>query len=241
MCIFFKECKKLMKNKKNERKYKKYLKRIAIIACIALFLGMSLFFGVQIYIVQLTKSYILSDVSTAPESDAVMILGARVYNNGKPSPILRDRLDYGYELYAQGKAKKILVSGDHGRKDYDEVNIMKDYLMEKGVPREDIFMDHAGFNTYDSMYRARDIFEIETLLICTQNFHIARAVYIARDMGIDAYGYPCEDKPIYSMAQLKLRESLARVKAVMDTTVKRKPKYLGDTIPISGSGVLTDG
>ena len=139
---------------------------------------------------QSTKNYISTNISDLPESDAVMVLGAKVYNNGKPSPVLRDRLDYGYELYAQGKVKKILVSGDHGQIDYDEVNIMKDYLIEKGVPREDIFMDHAGFNTYDSMYRAKAIFCIETLLISTQDFHIARSIYIARKLGIDAYGYP---------------------------------------------------
>jgi len=153
---------------------------------------------------------------------------------------LRDRLDLGYELYALGKAKKILVSGDHGRKNYDEVNAMKDYLMEKGVPREDIFMDHAGFNTYDSMYRAKEIFGVERLLICTQDFHIARAVYTARRLKIDAYGFSCEDGGINTKLN-KMRESLARIKAVFDTTVKRKPKYLGDKIPISGDGRLTDG
>ena len=204
-------------------------------------LGTTFFWGVQIYIVQSTKDYVLNNVSEAPESDAVMVLGALVYNNsGKPSLTLRDRLDYGYELYMHGKAKKILVSGDHGQTDYDEVNVMKDYLMEKGVPREDIFMDHAGFNTYDSMYRAKEIFCIEILLICTQDFHIARSIYIARSLGIDAYGYPCDDRGINNQLN-KLRESLARVKAFADITVKRKPKYLGDTIPISGDGILTEG
>jgi len=160
--------------------------------------------------------------------------------SGKPSLTLRDRLDHGYELYALGKAKKILVSGDHGQKDYDEVNAMKDYLMEKGVPREDIFMDHAGFNTYDSMYRAKEIFGVESLLICTQDFHIARSVYIARSLGIDAYGYPCDDNGINTRLN-KLRESFARVKAVADIFVKRKPKYLGDAIPISGDGNMMEG
>ena len=231
-----------MKSGKNRHKYKKIIKWSIISAACVLVFGILFFFGVQIYIVQSTKEYILSNASEAPESDAVMVLGVLVYSsNGKPSPLLKDRLDYGYELYSQGKAKKILVSGDHGRKDYDEVNVMKDYLMEKGVPREDIFMDHAGFNTYDSMYRAKEIFEIESLLICTQDFHIARSVYIARSLGIDAYGYPCEDKAIYNMVPLKLRESLARVKTVADITVKRKPKYLGDAIPISGNGILTEG
>jgi len=229
----------MKKSKKNKSKYKKIFKwSIISIACV-LVLGISFFFGVQVYMAQTSKAYILSNASEAPESDAVMVLGALVFSSGRPSPTLRNRLDYGYELYAQGKAKKIIVSGDHGQKDYDEVNAMKDYLLEKGVPREDIFMDHAGFNTYDSMYRARDIFEIETLLISTQDFHIARAVYLARKMGIEAYGYPCDDigNGIYN----RMRESFARVKAVFDTIIKRQPKYLGDAIPISGDGILTEG
>jgi vancomycin permeability regulator SanA len=187
------------------------------------------------------KSYILSSADDAPVCDAVMVLGARVYGSGAPSMVLRDRLDYGYELYALGKAGKILVSGDHGREDYDEVNAMREYLIKKGVPGEDIFMDHAGFNTYDSMYRAKEVFCVGSLLISTQEFHISRSVYIARKLGIDAYGYPCEDKAAYSMFSLNLRESLARVKAFWDVMVHRAPQYSGDPIPISGDGNLTSG
>ena len=223
------------------RKYKKPMIRIAVTVVCAAFLCAATFIGVQIYIVRSAKNFILTDVTNAPECDAVMVLGAKVYSNGKPSPLLRDRLDYGYEIYTQGKVKKILLSGDHGQTEYDEVNVMRDYLLERGVPREDIFMDHAGFNTYDSMYRAKAIFGIGSLLVSTQDFHMARSVYIARKLGIDAYGYPCEDKPIYAMGKMKLRESLARVKAVFDVTVKRNPQYLGDAIPISGDGILTEG
>ena len=223
-------------------KNRKWLKWIILSGCIVFVLGILSFFAIQIYMVQSTKKYILSDVSAAPECDAVMVLGALVYNDtGKPSPILKDRLDYGYELYISGKAKKILVSGDHGQKDYDEVNVMKDYLMSKGVPREDIFMDHAGLDTYDSMYRARDIFGVKTLLISTQDFHIGRSVYLARQMGIDAYGYPCKDKDIYPMTRLSVREMVARAKAVTDVIFKPEPKYLGEKIPISGDGILTEG
>ena len=229
----------MIENKKDKRKYKKILKRSIIAIACMLVLGMLFFFGVQIYMAQSTKAYILSDPSEAPESDAVMVLGALVFGSGRPSPTLRDRLDYGYELYALGKAKKIIVSGDHGQKDYNEVGAMRDYLLEKGVPREDIFMDHAGFNTYDSMYRAKEIFGVENLLISTQDFHIARSVYIARRMGISAYGYPCVD--IGNGRHNRMRESLARVKAVIDTGIRRKPRFLGESIPISGDGILTEG
>jgi vancomycin permeability regulator SanA len=229
------------KTAKTARKKRKWLKRTALIVCLAIVLGLMSFFAIQIYVTQSAKRFILGNVSEAPVCDAVMVLGALVYNSGYPSPILRDRLDYGYELYIQGKAKKILVSGDHGQTDYDEVNAMKAYLLQKGVPSEDVFMDHAGFNTYDSMYRAKEIFLIESLLISTQEFHIHRSVYIAHKLGIDAYGYPCKDKSSYPMFTLNLRESFARAKAFWDVTVHRSPKYSGGVIPISGNGDLTAG
>jgi vancomycin permeability regulator SanA len=229
------------KTKRAPRKRRKRLKQAALVACLVAALGTAAFFTVQAHIVRASKGYIFGSAADAPECDAVMVLGAFVYSSGAPGQILMDRLDYGYALYVQGKAKKILVSGDHGQNDYDEVNAMKAYLVKKGVPSEDVFMDHAGFNTYDSMYRAKEIFCIGSLLISTQEFHINRSVYIARKLGIDAYGYPCADKPSYNMTMLNFRESFARVKAFLDLLVHREPKYLGDTIPISGNGDQTAG
>jgi len=170
-----------------------------------------------------------------------MVLGAMVHGE-TPSPVLEDRLLFAYELYKTGKAKKILVSGDHGREEYDEVNAMKQFLLDKEVPAEDIFMDHAGFNTYDSMYRAKEVFQVRTLIISTQKFHINRALYLAEKMGIEAYGYPSPDKDLYNMEVLNTREGLAKVKAFLDADIlKRKPKFGGEAIPISGSGLLTEG
>jgi len=210
-----------------------------LVFCCLVLLGVLSFFAIQIYIGQSAKKFIIT-ADIAPACDAVMVLGALVYSDGTPSPLLADRLEYGYELYRSGKAKKILVSGDHGQPDYDEVKGMMDYLIQKGVPPEDIFLDHAGFNTYDSMYRARDIFGIKTLLISTQVFHMDRAVFIARKMGLEAYGYPCADKSSYRMSYLNTRESLARVKAFLDVNItKRQPKFLGDVIPINGDGTVT--
>lgn len=198
------------------------------------------FIIIQCFIYFYTKPN-LTTVEAAPEADAVLVLGARVYANGQPSATLRDRLDVGYELYAAGKVKKILVSGDHGQTTYDEVNVMKDYLLAKGVPRSDIFLDHAGFDTYDSLYRARDIFCVESLLISTQSFHMPRALYIGKRLGLEVAGVPSPNRQqrwLYNQC----RESLARVKAVWDVEVlQRQPRYLGEAIPIMGDGIITEG
>ncbi len=178
----------------------------------------------------------------APCAEAVLILGARVFANGDVSLMLKDRLTVGYELYATGKVGKILVSGDHGQKEYDEVNTMKEFLKEKGVPAEDIFMDHAGFNTYDSIYRARDIFQIKKVIIVTQEYHLMRALFIARELGMDAYGVVA-DQHVYHGVMLKneIREIAARNKDFfLSKFFQPKPKYLGDVIPVTGDGRITD-
>ena len=193
------------------------------------------------YVDAVSSPHILDSVEDAPVCDAVLILGAKVYEDGSPSPSLADRLDRAIELYRLGKAPKIIASGDHGTEEYDEVNGMLDYLLDHGIPREDIFLDHAGFNTYDSLYRARDIFCVKSLLISTQDFHIGRSVYIGRRLGLDAWGVPMPDREAYRLYNY-LRESLARVKAVLETDIlRRQPRYLGNAIPIWGNGTVTDG
>lgn len=197
--------------------------------------------GISYYVKLYSDPYIVREAEAMPEADAVLVLGAYVHGDGSPSMVLADRLEYGYRLYELKKVKKILVSGDHGGVHYDEVNNMKNYLIAKGVPKEDIFMDHAGFDTYDSMYRAKHIFGIERLIISTQEFHIHRSIYIARSLGIDAYGFPSPNKEIYKMTYMNAREMLAHVKAVLETDVlHRKPRFLGEPIPISGDGSVTD-
>ena len=215
--------------------------RIILTICALPMLAALFFAAIQLYVVKFSETYYVTP-DTAPVSDAVMVLGALVYGDGTPSPVLQDRLLFAYELYRAGRAKKILVSGDHGARDYDEVNAMKNFLIAKGVPGEDIFMDHAGFNTYDSMYRAKEIFGVRTLLVSTQEFHMGRALYIARKLGMDAYGYASPDRYVYSITRLRQRESLARIKAFIDVELlRRKPKFGGDLIPISGDGSMTDG
>ncbi len=221
-------------------KTNKYIKILIVVMSLLLVCILG-FRGIEIYINKYSENYIVT-AENIPYADAVMVLGAYVYNNEAPSPVLEDRLLYAYDLYRNGKVKKILVSGDHGTKEYDEVNVMRNFLIQKGVPANDIFMDHAGFDTYDSMYRAKIIFQIKTLLISTQEFHIRRAVYIARRLGIDAYSYPCLDKDIYNMEYLNSRERLAKIKAFLDVEIlRRKPKFEGEAIPIWKDGTLTEG
>jgi SanA protein len=142
-------------------------------------------------------------------------------------------------LYNNGKVDKILVSGDHGQDDYDEVNSAKEYLLENNVKPEDIFLDHAGFDTYDSLYRARDIFQAESLVIVTQNFHLPRALYMSDKLGLNSCGVSADLHKYLGEGTRDRREILAKVKAWLNITFNSKPKYLGDKIPLSGSGLNT--
>lgn len=168
---------------------------------------------------------------------AALVLGAKVYNNGQMSDIFKDRVKPAIELYKEGKVEKILVSGDHGRKDYDEVNSAKEYLLENGVKQEDIFLDHAGFDTYDSLYRAKYIFQAQSLVVVTQDFHLPRALYIANKLGIESCGVGADLHQYYGKEARNRREILAKVKAWLDIVFNSKPKYLGDAIPLSDSGL----
>jgi SanA protein len=194
---------------------------------------------IYISIEGIANQYLYS-TDNAPKADAIIVLGARVYSNGMLSLMLQDRLDFGYELYKNGKAPKILVSGDHGTKEYDEVNAMREYLLKKGVPSADIFMDHAGFDTYDSAYRARDVFLIKKAIFVSQGFHIVRAVYIGRQLGLQVYGVASDPREYAGIEYNKLREILSRAKAVLDAEIlKSKPKFLGEPIPVWGNGEVT--
>ncbi len=172
----------------------------------------------NLYVSSIASPYVLTDHSSAPVCDAILVLGARVYASGQPSPSLSDRLDTAVDLYNAGKAPKILVSGDSTAAEYDETAGMLDYLLQRGIPRGDILVDQAGYSTYDSIYRTREQFGIRSVLIATQDFHIERSVYIARRLGLDAWGVPSPDRQAYWLYN-RARESLARVKAVLETDI----------------------
>lgn len=218
------------------------MKKKIIIGIVSLLvLGIVLVFGINFYVKLSTKKQIITvaKIGQLNDVDCILILGAGVWGD-KPSPMLKDRLDKGIELYKSGVAPKIIMSGDHGREDYDEVNLMKNYAIEEGVPSEDIFMDHAGFSTYDSIYRAKEVFQVKKMVVVSQKFHLYRALYISNALDVEAYGVMAEPKKYSGQFYRELREILARDKDFVKSILKPKSTYVGESIPVSGNGDETN-
>ncbi len=196
----------------------------------------------NLIITQSADDYVVHTPEDAPQAQCAIVLGAKVYPDGTPAPMLTDRLETGIKLYQLGKVDKLLLSGDHGQTDYDEVNVMLQYVLERGVPDEDVFTDHAGFDTYDTMYRARDVFQVTTALVVTQEFHLARAVYTARTLGLEATGVVADIQPYANEFRNAARDWLARTNAILQLHITHPgPRYLGPAIPIDGDGRATRG
>ncbi len=196
----------------------------------------------NLVIMGLAASHVVPDPEAAPSAQVAIVLGAKVYPDGSPSPMLADRLETAVALYKQGKVRKLLLSGDHGQKTYDEVNAMLQYVLASGVPSPDVFTDHAGFSTYETMYRARDVFQVTQALVVTQRFHLARAVYTARCLGLEATGVEADLRPYFDETRFSLREWPARMKAFLELHLtKPEPTYLGPPLPIDGDGRATRG
>ncbi|MBN2884563.1 YdcF family protein [Patescibacteria group bacterium] len=186
-------------------------------------------------------NYIVNDClnDIRGQRPAVLVLGARAYDSENVSPVFADRLDMAAALYNKGLVKKILVSGDHGTVFYDEVNAGKDYLLTQNVLPEDIFLDHAGFDTYDSIYRAKNIFRLDKMLISTQDFHLSRALYIAKRLDVDAWGCRADQRYYANIKYMTRREWLASVKAWFDINLGSTSKFLGQIFDIEGDGRQT--
>lgn len=194
------------------------------------------------YVVHSTKNQIIEPaVAAAMEDvDCILVLGCRVYEDGTPSHMLEDRLRRSVELYHMGAAPKLLMSGDHGRQEYDEVGAMKRYAIAEGIDSGDVFMDHAGFSTYESLYRAKEIFGVKKVIIVTQDYHLHRALYIARTLGLEAYGVESNYRSYAGQFMRQIREILARNKDVLTGIFRPEPTYGGETIPIGGDGDVTN-
>ncbi len=218
----------------------KILKGILIsVLCICLIPVIAVF-GINFFVKASAKRYILSPETAGDGYDCILVLGCGVYGD-TPSHMLEDRLLQGIELYENGAGKKLLMSGDHGQEDYDEVNVMKDFAVERGVKSEDVFMDHAGFSTYESMYRAKEIFGAKKILIVTQKYHLYRAIYDARALGIEAFGVASDPRTYSGQLYRDIREILARNKDFIYGIIEPEPTYLGEKISLSGNGNITNG
>lgn len=198
-----------------KKPYKKWIFPLLSLVC----LGILAFILIQMRIWSLGRDHRVSRESALP-AQAILILGAKVDSSGNMSPALLGRMEEGLALYRLGKSQTILISGDGENQQRNEIAAMKSWLLEQGVPEEDILSDHHGLNTYASLYRARHVYQLETLLVVTQDYHLGRALYLGRQLGLSCQGVGTPNSVFKAqLPQNLLRESLARVKAFFNAEV----------------------
>jgi SanA protein len=218
---------------------KKRIARLTKLLLVLIALGFTTMMLLNFWVIASTKDQIIT-LTEANDADCILVLGAGVWANNQPSPMLKDRLDRSIELFNQGVAPYLVMSGDHGQIDYDEVNVMKDYAIDAGVGSDLIYMDHAGFSTYESLFRLKHIFEAKKIIIVTQKYHLYRALYIANALGLDAFGVAASEISYGGQSVRDLREILARNKDFFSALLLPDPMYLGDSIPLGSGGDLTN-
>lgn len=210
------------------------IKKIALYLLLIAILGVLSLVGLSYHISHKTEDFIYEDKNALPEAYTVIVLGASVKSDGELSVVLRDRVESALLLYENNKVKRFLLSGDNGSLYYNEPSAMKKYLLERGVPEEDIFMDFAGFDTYDSVFRANYIFDVDKAIVVSQRFHLPRAIYLARSMGLDFYGFIGDRRKYEAETRNNFRELIANVKALGELLINKDPHFKGEKIPITG-------
>lgn len=227
----------------------KLVRVIAICLCAVIALGalgVGYVLGVDAFVVLSTRDRVLSveEAARLEGVDCIIVLGCKVGSDGTPSHMLNDRLVVGTDVYfalsENGKGSKLLMSGDHGTEEYDEVNAMKSFAIAQGIGSSEIFMDHAGFSTYESIYRAKEIFGADKIIVVTQEYHLYRALHIADALGVEAYGVSADLRSYVGQLKYSAREILARNKDFLTAIFKPEPTYLGEKIDLSGSGDVTN-
>lgn len=187
----------------------------------------------NLFIACQSQPFIESSVSRVPKVKVGLLLGtSKLLRNGYNNAYFFNRIDAAVALYKSGKIKYILVSGDNGSESYNEPQDMKEELMLRGIPASAIYLDFAGFRTLDSVVRAKKIFGQASYIVISQEFHNERAVFIARKMGIEAYGFNAEDVKAYMGFKTKVREVFARTKVFVDFLFGVEPKFLGEKVEI---------
>ena len=205
-----------------------FSRRMFRFVCFLLFAAIAMIFFANREIVKVSQQLTWNDVDAIPARNVGLLLGAKPGNN-----YFTRRINAAAALFHAGKVKWLLVSGDNGRKNYDESSGMQQALIAKGVPASAIFCDYAGFSTLDSVVRANKVFGENNITIISQEFHNQRAIWLAKQYGIDAIGFNAPDLENKRGTYTRLREKLARVSALIDAQIlHRQPKYLGPTVVI---------
>lgn len=204
----------------------KKLKKFILFSVIGIVLIIFTILGIEAIFLRHTSEEIYSDISKIPPRETVIILGASVHSDGKLSPILQDRVDTAIKLYRSNKVKNFHVTGDHRTEDYNEIAAMVAYLRERGIPQNQITSDHAGLDTYDSMYRAGKLFNIENATVVTQKFHLPRALFISGQLGFNYFGFTADQRAYQTEYRLKQREKLANVKALWEVLTNKEPSTM---------------
>lgn len=200
---------------------KRLVRRSLPFVAAAIVLGL----GLNVWVFHRGTSAIVSfDAATAAPRDTILVLGAGVWS-GRPSPVLEDRLATALALHRAGAAPRLLLSGDHGRASYDEPAAMRAWLLERGVPDDVMVLDHAGFDTYSSMVRARDVFGARNVVVVTQRFHLPRATYLARAVGLEAIGVEASERRYHQNPVHVARELVTRPISFLDQARGRSPRY----------------
>ena len=218
------------------------IKKVILTFGILFCLGVGTILGINFYVKASCADRIIRPEQAAEltDVDCILVLGCLVHENGQPSDMLADRLRRGIELYHAGAAPKILMSGDHAQEEYNEVGPMKKAAVDAGVPSEDVFMDHVGLSTYDSVYRAKEIYGVDKMIIVTQSYHLNRALHIAKSLGVEAYGVASDYHKYAGQIIWSTREILGRNKDFVTSIFKPVPPYMGDPVSLTGSGDLTN-
>ena len=209
------------------------LKKIGVIGLI--FFGLSVLFVLYAnYTIDYeAEDNVTSDIGNLPNEKVGLLLGtSRILANGKPNPYFVNRIKAAAELYHAGRIQNIIASGDNSRKNYNEPEDMKNALIKLGVPADKIYEDFAGFRTLDSVIRAKEIFGQESFIVISQRFHNERAIYLAHQNGITAYGYNAKDLDKDAGFKTNVREKFAKVKVFWDLFFGVEPKFGGEKILI---------
>lgn len=210
-------------------------RRFWLLLALLAFLSIAFITIANYWVIHSTRTDVFTDAASLPQNDVALVLGTSRYNGDghSPNPFFLGRMNTAARLYREGKVRHLLVSGDNGHAGYDEPTWMRDALIERGVPLSAITLDYAGFRTLDSMARAKNVFGLQRFTIVTDDFHISRAVFLARSYGLDVVGFPSERVAYWWSKKVRTRELASRTVAFLEVyLLHTKPRYFGPPVKI---------